>query len=416
MTLLSCPQGRFHLSRYPIRSNEQLRAWDAADEFILNWLAENEVPLEDLQILILNDSFGALSVAMSNESSANLADKYTSGAEGLVPDGREKVIRSNKPVSVVDSFMSAQGMIHNFKENQLRIDAVERVFLGELPQALLEKSVDLVLIKVPKSLAQLEEQLHVVRPLIGDKTKVLAGGMVKSIHRSTLALFEQIIGPTKTSLAKKKARLIFAEKDESIFVSDNPFPKRYQLETDITGVPQKATLFAHGGVFSHAQLDIGSRLLLKSIPSDLGRAKILDLGCGNGVLGLIAAMRNPDSVIAFSDESHFAVESAKQSVHATLEGERLDDMEFHLTHCADGISEQSQDLVLNNPPFHAQGSRTDQISLNMFEGAHSVLKKGGEIRVVGNRHLGYHKRLKQIFGNCRVLDSNPKFVVLCAQK
>jgi len=50
----------------------------------------------------------------------------------------------------------------------------------------------------------------------------------------------------------------------------------------------------------------------------------------------------------------------------------------------------------------------------MFEQAKRSLRNGGELRIVGNRHLGYHLKLKRLFGNCEVLGSDRKFVVLGA--
>jgi 16S rRNA (guanine1207-N2)-methyltransferase len=70
------------------------------------------------------------------------------------------------------------------------------------------------------------------------------------------------------------------------------------------------------------------------------------------------------------------------------------------------------DLVLNNPPFHSHQATTDATAWRMFTGSRAALRRGGELWVVGNRHLGYHVKLKRLFGNCDVVASNPKFVVL----
>ncbi|MFK7887932.1 MAG: class I SAM-dependent methyltransferase, partial [Gammaproteobacteria bacterium] len=83
-------------------------------------------------------------------------------------------------------------------------------------------------------------------------------------------------------------------------------------------------------------------------------------------------------------------------------------------HCLEGVADQSVDLVLNNPPFHAGGAKTSSVALEMFAEAKRVLKTGGQIQVVGNRHLGYHKRLRNIFGNCETVATNDKFAVLRA--
>lgn len=50
----------------------------------------------------------------------------------------------------------------------------------------------------------------------------------------------------------------------------------------------------------------------------------------------------------------------------------------------------------------------------MFVEARKALCSGGALYVVGNRHLGYHEKLKRIFGNSETVGSNPKFVVLRA--
>jgi 16S rRNA (guanine1207-N2)-methyltransferase len=50
----------------------------------------------------------------------------------------------------------------------------------------------------------------------------------------------------------------------------------------------------------------------------------------------------------------------------------------------------------------------------MFGTARAALRPGGELWVVGNRHLGYHVRLRRLFGRCDLVASDPKFVVLRA--
>ena len=52
----------------------------------------------------------------------------------------------------------------------------------------------------------------------------------------------------------------------------------------------------------------------------------------------------------------------------------------------------------------------------MFADARTALRDGGELWVVGNRHLGYHEKLRRMFGNCELVASDPKFVVLRAVK
>lgn len=106
----------------------------------------------------------------------------------------------------------------------------------------------------------LEDQLIRIKPFISSSTTFVAAGMVKSIHTSTLKLFEKYIGPTKTSLARKKARLIFSKVDDQIKATKSPYPKSYTLEG--TGYE----IVNHANVFSRESLDIGTRFFLQHIP------------------------------------------------------------------------------------------------------------------------------------------------------
>ena len=86
--------------------------------------------------------------------------------------------------------------------------------------------------------------------------------------------------------------------------------------------------------------------------------------------------------------------------------------EFQVGDCLQGVAATSRDLILLNPPFHQQHGVGDTVAWRMFQQARQALDNGGELRVVGNRHLGYHAKLKKLFGNCELVASNNKFIVL----
>lgn len=73
------------------------------------------------------------------------------------------------------------------------------------------------------------------------------------------------------------------------------------------------------------------------------------------------------------------------------------------------------DLILCNPPFHQERVVGDQIAMRMFAQAAKVLTPEGELWVVGNRHLGYHAKLKRWFKRVEQIGAHPKFVVLKAR-
>jgi 16S rRNA (guanine1207-N2)-methyltransferase len=370
--ILSVEQGEFVLNRLPRRSLELLRAWDAADEYLLGALADTIKPPPDARILIVNDSFGALAVALS----------------------------AFKPSAVSDSYLSQQATRLNLLENGLDEHSV--TLINSLEP--LAGAFDLVLIKAPKTLALLEDQLTWLRPHLLPSTRIIVAGMIKMLPPSIWKLLERLIGPTTTALARKKARLIFAALDPGLIVPASPYPVHYRLEgTDYL-------IGNHANVFSRDSLDIGTRFFLQHLPLKEDACDIIDLGCGNGLLGLIAAERNPAATLHFVDESFMAVASARENFCRAFGEERK-----AIFHAGDGLNDfeaASADLILCNPPFHQQNTVGDQIAAGLFKQSRRVLRKGGELWIIGNRHLNYHIQLNRLFGKHSVVAANAKFVIL----
>lgn len=374
-TLLNVPQGQFELQRLPQRKNEKLRAWDAADEYLLQYLSENCNLSSTTKIMIVNDGFGTLAVAL----------------------------HAFNPVAISDSYLSRQATLLNLAANDLPEDCVQLRNSLDWP----EQQLDLVLIKVPKTLALLEQQLIQLQSLLTAETKIIAAGMVKAMSASVWKLLERYLGPTKPSLAKKKARLIFISLNTQRAATENPYPVYYQLENT------RFRICNHANVFSRESLDIGTRFLLQHLPKNTNAKDIVDLGCGNGVVGLMLAEYHAEAKIYFVDESYMAVASAKENFQLAFEHRQA---EFCVTDGLTDFETESMDLIVCNPPFHQQHTRGNQIALSMFKQSRRVLRKGGELWVIGNRHLAYHVDLKKIFKDCNEIATNSKFIIWQVRK
>ena len=377
--MFECRIGDFELDRYPRRASETLQAWDAADKLILRQLENRGETIGD--VLVVNDRWGALSTALAQ----------------------------HRPSALSDSYLAHAATRENLTRNHMDLEAV-RLLTSFDP---LPARIDIVVMKVPKSLALLEDQLHRIAPHLHDKTTVLAAAMTKHIHVSTLDLFAKIVGPTRTSLAEKKARLIFCEPDPNLQRPPNRWPKTY------TVIPGHEVVTNHAGVFAAERLDAGARLLLEHLPRRDGPQRIVDLGCGNGVLGVKAAIGSPKAEITFVDESYRAVASAEATFRANLGPDRMAHFVvgnglFDLGN--DAPATAGFDLVMNNPPFHENHAISDATAWQMFVESRDALRPGGELWLVGNRHLGYHAKLKRLFCNCDIVASNAKFVVLRATR
>ncbi|NUW44876.1 methyltransferase [Nonomuraea rhodomycinica] len=399
MNHLSTSRGEFALTRFPEDPRDQLRAWDAADEYLLRHLDGIDGEPADLSgtVVVLGDRWGALVTALAG----------------------------HRPVQITDSYLTQQATRANLSRNGIAEDTVRLRTTMDAPPP----RIDVLLIRVPKGLSLLEDQLHRLAPHVHAGTLIVGAGMVTEIHTSTLELFERVLGPTRTSLAAKKARLIFCSPDTGLPRDASPWPRSYALPSGI-GVVSGLTVTNHAGTFCADRLDIGTRFFLQNLPPLRGRGHVVDLGCGNGVIGLAAALSDGDAKVTFIDESYQALASAEATFRANTDpdtGAGADPdagagagggraATFLAADGMSGVPTGTVDLILTNPPFHTHRGRTDATAWRMFNGSRAALRRGGELWVVANRHLGYHVKLRRLFGNCEVAASDRKFVVLRAVK
>ena len=373
MSQLELSNRTLTLHRFPqMREESPLQAWDAADEYLLRHL--DDAPVNG-STLIFNDTFGALGCALAGEGVYSISDSWLN----------QQATRQNLALNGLD-------------EGDVRLlDS-----LAPLPAAPAR-----VLLKVPKTLALLEQQLRALRAVVTPHTQIIAAGKAKDIHTSTLQLFEKVLGPTTTSLAWKKARLIYGTFTQPA-LPDNDMIARWTLDGTAYQIGNHANVFSRGG------LDVGARFFLQHLPSDL-EGEIVDLGCGNGVIGLMALQQNPLAQVHFVDESYMAVASSRMNITEN----RPDDLarsEFRVNNSLAGYPSDRLHAVLCNPPFHQQSAVTDHIAWQMLRDARRCLQDGGELRIVGNRHLDNYHKMKKLFGNCTTVASNQKFVVLRSVK
>lgn len=368
--VLPLPAGNLKLSRPGAEPG--LRAWDAADELLLaeagNRLADSP------RVLVVDDQFGALTLGLAQ-------------AHGPV-------------TSVADSAVLPDALDHNARLNpSIARPALLHSWLNPP-----EGPFDLVVLRIPRHGAYLGWLLRWVNSVLADNGCLLAGGMIKHLPDRSVDVFAEAVVTETVLPARKKARVVVCRKGQAQLQGWAESWKGYPQE----GLP--APVEALPAVFARDKLDIGTRELLPLVgPAVAGLkpgARVLDLACGNGVLGLTALACGSDITVDFSDVSSQAIASVQHNLGTC--GYRAGQCQH-----SDGIRKGTgqYDVILLNPPFHEGGVVGDHIALRLFRDAAKHLVPGGRMLMVGNRHLGYHKSLKRFFGKVEQRAASPRFVV-----
>jgi 16S rRNA (guanine1207-N2)-methyltransferase len=136
----------------------------------------------------------------------------------------------------------------------------------------------------------------------------------------------------------------------------------------------------------------------------------LDLGCGYGIVGLVAAETAKRVYLVDADVE--AVEAARRTV--ALHGRH---------NCAvlvsDGVAaveEVAFDVVATNPPFHQGKATTYDVARQFIGDAARVLRPGGRFYLVANRFLRYEEALRAAFGRVEMVYVDARFKVLCGTR
>lgn len=164
------------------------------------------------------------------------------------------------------------------------------------------------------------------------------------------------------------------------------------------------------GVFSWEHADHATRLLLEAMDVRAGD-RVLDLGCGAGVLGLAAATITDAPVVlldADAESLHCARETLRLAGHGSTPGH----VTVHASDVTDAVDGMQFDLVLSNPPFHLGKSVDMELPAAFIHEAWEVLTPGGRLMLVANRRLPYEALIREKFGHVQSVREAAGFKVL----
>lgn len=358
------------LRRWPDVEADNLQAHDATDLLLVEHALASG--LGGSEIAVIGDDYGAITLALTD-----------AGLDGIrvhqdLATGRRALARNAEELGL--SGFSAH----------------------ELDATLLD-GARLVLLQLPKALAELEEIADAVARWAAPDVVLVAGGRVKHMTIAQNEVLGGRFAQVQAQRAERKSRLVVATEAVSV-PAEPPFP--------VTEQHDGLVLVAHGGAFAGPRLDIGTRVLLGVLDvtgaSSRPAPTVVDLGCGTGALAASYALAHPESRVIATDRSAAAVASARATMVANGVADRVVVMHDD---AGSEIADASVDTVLLNPPFHLGSSVHTGAATRLFEAAARILRPGGELFTVFNSSLGYRGELTRLIGATEQLERTPKFTV-----
>lgn len=163
------------------------------------------------------------------------------------------------------------------------------------------------------------------------------------------------------------------------------------------------------GVFNHGQVDTGTRLLLEKLPH-YHSGRVLDFGCGAGIIGCFIALNKPQAKVVMSDVSALAVHCAKQSA-------TLNELNIEVV-ASNGLGSIAPKFttIITNPPFHT-GIQTDySVTETFISQAKHFLTSEGTLILVANQFLRYAELLEKRFKSVSLVEQTTQFSIYhCAR-
>ncbi len=155
------------------------------------------------------------------------------------------------------------------------------------------------------------------------------------------------------------------------------------------------------GLFSPRGADAGTLSMISAVELESGQ-KLLDLGCGAGLVGIAAAKVLGEENVWMTDVDPAAVRCAAEN--AKRNG--VENVHLCCGDALDAVDASGFDWILSNPPYHADFS----VAKKFIEKGFNRLKLGGKLVMVVKRELWYRNKLTAIFGGVRMQEIGGYFV------
>ncbi|MGQ7331370.1 class I SAM-dependent methyltransferase [Streptococcus suis] len=189
----------------------------------------------------------------------------------------------------------------------------------------------------------------------------------------------------------------------TMYFENNPDLAHDIHELQVRLLGQNFSFRTDAGVFSKKMVDYGSQVLLNALSIE-NEARLLDVGCGYGPLGISLA-KVYQLEVTMVDINNRAIELAKWN--AEKNGVQATIFQSDLYQAVQG----QFDAVISNPPIRAGKAVVHQV----ITGAKEHLKSGGRLTIVIQKKQGAPSAkaiMEETYGNCEIIKKDKGYYIL----
>jgi len=245
---------------------------------------------------------------------------------------------------------------------------------------------DCVLLRLAKSKDEQEMTLAACLGVLREGgSLVLFGGNDEGI-RSAITALEDVCGPAETVSTKGHGRMVRVTRPAGTIAGAALADWRRTVPFEVGGARRE--WITYPGLFAADRLDEGTSLMLSVLPNLRAVARVLDYGCGSGVIAGTMQARLPGAQIDLVDADSVALLAASENVKGAtaILGTSLK---------ATGTTRY--DAILSNPPLHAGVAEDHSALERLMAQAPKHLRPGGILQMVVQRRLPLGQSLEPLF-------------------
>jgi 16S rRNA (guanine1207-N2)-methyltransferase len=286
------------------------------------------------------------------------------------------------------------------------------VMLSDCAQAVQSRTFDSVLALLPKGRAVWEQTVLDAAHVLRTGGPLYLAGANDSGIKSAAKYIARVFGEVNVPAYKGGCRVLRATKSAQTKPPASEYHVWRTIRAQVDG--EQLEYATKPGLFAWEALDDGTRLLIEALHARPLEAddQVLDIGCGSGVLTLVASRQAHAGQVIGLDADFRAVEATRR----TLAHNQISNAQAMLSDCAEAVSDRSFTALVTNPPFHQERATTYTIAEQIVRDAAALLRRRGRLYLVANAFLKYAPVIQEAFGNVELLRQTNRFKVWYATK